>query len=167
MKVIAFYSYKGGTGRSLALAQLAFALSWFGKTVCVLDFDLEAPGTSHKLNLLLDSEALSELLDAASQNHAIIANNLANLNTPGYTTARLRFVRQLQAVLDERGDLRPGKHLETEVYRPFFGDAGPDGNNVALAREIVELNKNALKMRLYLAVLGSRIRRLRAAIDGR
>ena len=116
---------------------------------------------------LLNSQALLELLDAGSQNHAVIANNLANLNTPGYKTARLRFVQQLDAVLDKAGKLRPGKHLETELCRPVFGDSGPDGNNVALEREIVALNKNALKMRLYLAMLDSRIGKLRAAIEGR
>ncbi|WP_428067463.1 KGGVGR-motif variant AAA ATPase [Chryseobacterium gambrini] len=44
MKTITFYSYKGGVGRSLALVNIATRLSEFGKKVCVLDFDLEAPG---------------------------------------------------------------------------------------------------------------------------
>ena len=52
MKTVAFYSYKGGTGRSLAVAQFAACLAWFGKRVCVIDFDLEAPGACHKLSLL-------------------------------------------------------------------------------------------------------------------
>ena len=48
MKTITFYSYKGGTGRSLATAQLAVILARFGKSVCVVDFDFEAPGLHHK-----------------------------------------------------------------------------------------------------------------------
>ncbi|WP_316738733.1 KGGVGR-motif variant AAA ATPase [Pedobacter aquatilis] len=44
MKTITFYSYKGGVGRSLALANVANRLSEFGKKVCIIDFDLEAPG---------------------------------------------------------------------------------------------------------------------------
>ena len=44
MKTITFYSYKGGVGRSLALVNIATRLAEFGKKVCVLDFDLEAPG---------------------------------------------------------------------------------------------------------------------------
>ncbi|GAB3235009.1 AAA family ATPase [Algoriphagus aestuariicola] len=44
MKTITFYSYKGGVGRSLALVNIATRLSEFGKKVCVIDFDLEAPG---------------------------------------------------------------------------------------------------------------------------
>jgi len=52
METITFFSYKGGTGRSLAVAQLAAALAWCGKNVCVLDFDFEAPGLHHKISLL-------------------------------------------------------------------------------------------------------------------
>ncbi len=48
MKTITFYSYKGGVGRSLALSQVAIRLSEYQKKVCVLDFDLEAPGLNFK-----------------------------------------------------------------------------------------------------------------------
>lgn len=48
MKTITFYSYKGGVGRSLALANIADRLSEFGKKVCLIDFDLEAPGLPFK-----------------------------------------------------------------------------------------------------------------------
>src|SRR6516225_3752546 len=39
-----FYSYKGGVGRTMALANTAHRLSARGKRVFLLDFDLEAPG---------------------------------------------------------------------------------------------------------------------------
>ena len=48
MKTITFYSYKGGVGRSLALANMAMRLSELGQTVCILDFDLDAPGLQFK-----------------------------------------------------------------------------------------------------------------------
>ena len=43
-QVTTFYSYKGGTGRTFVLANVAFLLASLGKRVCVLDWDLEAPG---------------------------------------------------------------------------------------------------------------------------
>ena len=43
-EVVTFYSYKGGTGRSMALANVAWILAANGKRVLVLDWDLEAPG---------------------------------------------------------------------------------------------------------------------------
>ncbi len=43
-QVITFYSYKGGVGRSMAVANVATLLAQRGKKVLVLDFDFEAPG---------------------------------------------------------------------------------------------------------------------------
>lgn len=42
--VLTFYSYKGGVGRSFALANVALLLARWGKRVLCLDWDLEAPG---------------------------------------------------------------------------------------------------------------------------
>ncbi|HLM42734.1 MAG TPA: AAA family ATPase, partial [Myxococcaceae bacterium] len=43
-EIISFYSYKGGVGRSMALANVATLLAHRGRRVLVVDFDLEAPG---------------------------------------------------------------------------------------------------------------------------
>jgi cellulose biosynthesis protein BcsQ len=45
--VVTFYSYKGGVGRSFALANVAVILSQWGSRVLVIDFDIEAPGLNH------------------------------------------------------------------------------------------------------------------------
>ena len=58
MKTITFYSYKGGVGRSLALSNIAIRLSEFNKSVCVLDFDLEAPGLQFKFNDYAKSQSI-------------------------------------------------------------------------------------------------------------
>jgi MinD-like ATPase involved in chromosome partitioning or flagellar assembly len=44
MYVVTFYSFKGGTGRSMALVNVAAELLLRGRTVLLVDFDLEAPG---------------------------------------------------------------------------------------------------------------------------
>lgn len=51
MRTITFYSYKGGVGRSLLVANTAKYLSILGKKVFVLDLDLEAPGLQYKFDL--------------------------------------------------------------------------------------------------------------------
>ncbi len=43
-RIVTFYSYKGGTGRSMALANVAWILANNGLRVLVIDWDLEAPG---------------------------------------------------------------------------------------------------------------------------
>jgi hypothetical protein len=49
VETVAFYSYKGGVGRSLLLANAAWYLAAIGKSVVALDFDFEAPGLHYKL----------------------------------------------------------------------------------------------------------------------
>ncbi|MFD8720929.1 FxSxx-COOH system tetratricopeptide repeat protein [Streptomyces sp. NPDC059629] len=43
-RIVTFYSYKGGTGRTMALANTAWILAANGKRVLAVDWDLEAPG---------------------------------------------------------------------------------------------------------------------------
>ena len=44
MYIATFYSFKGGVGRSMALANVAVELAKRGRRVLAVDFDLEAPG---------------------------------------------------------------------------------------------------------------------------
>lgn len=46
-EVITFYSYKGGVGRSMALANIACLLAKQNLKVLIIDWDLEAPGLDH------------------------------------------------------------------------------------------------------------------------
>src|SRR4051794_33571600 len=43
-EVVTFYSYKGGTGRTMAVANVAWILASQGKRVLMIDWDLESPG---------------------------------------------------------------------------------------------------------------------------
>ena len=52
-RLIGFYSYKGGVGRSMALAHCAVELARRGRKVLIIDLDLEAPG-QHCTNLFRD-----------------------------------------------------------------------------------------------------------------
>ena len=47
--IFAFYSFKGGVGRSMSLLNVAYALAGRGRHVLMLDMDLEAPGLSEFL----------------------------------------------------------------------------------------------------------------------
>jgi hypothetical protein len=49
METVSFYSYKGGVGRTLLVANTAQFLALSGRRVVALDLDLEAPGLHHKL----------------------------------------------------------------------------------------------------------------------
>ncbi len=57
-RVITFYSYKGGTGRSMALAHVAWILASNGKKVLAIDWDLEAPGLHRFFGAFLPDKEL-------------------------------------------------------------------------------------------------------------
>ncbi|MFG2549843.1 FxSxx-COOH system tetratricopeptide repeat protein [Streptomyces sp. NPDC048581] len=53
-RIVTFYSYKGGTGRTMALANTAWILAANGKRVLAVDWDLEAPGLHRFFHPFLD-----------------------------------------------------------------------------------------------------------------
>jgi cellulose biosynthesis protein BcsQ len=57
-RIVTFYSYKGGTGRSMALANTAWMLAASGYRVAVIDWDLEAPGLHRYLRPYLRDNTL-------------------------------------------------------------------------------------------------------------
>src|SRR5690348_9928037 len=58
-QIITFYSYKGGTGRTMAVANVAWILASNGKRVLVVDWDLDAPGLHRFFHPFLDESMIS------------------------------------------------------------------------------------------------------------
>ncbi|ATE53272.1 tyrosine-protein kinase family protein [Actinosynnema pretiosum] len=61
--VVTFYSYKGGVGRSFALANVAVLLARWGHRVLCVDWDLEAPGLQDYFRELLHEPPASGVVD--------------------------------------------------------------------------------------------------------
>ncbi|MFI7606020.1 FxSxx-COOH system tetratricopeptide repeat protein [Micromonospora sp. NPDC049366] len=57
-QVVTFYSFKGGTGRTMALANVAWILAANGKRVLVADWDLESPGLHRFYHPFIDLTVL-------------------------------------------------------------------------------------------------------------
>lgn len=55
-KIVTFYSFKGGVGRTMAMANVAFMAAMNGMRVLVMDWDLEAPGLAYYFRALLDPQ---------------------------------------------------------------------------------------------------------------
>ena len=87
-QVVTFYSYKGGTGRTMALANTAWILASNGKRVLVTDWDLESPGLHRFFRPFLDPAAISA--------------------TPGV----IDLIREYQWATLSREARRPDYHLE-------------------------------------------------------
>lgn len=63
-RIISFYSFKGGVGRTMALANVAFLASQNGYRVLVMDWDLEAPGLPYYFRGLMEGAELKQLKEA-------------------------------------------------------------------------------------------------------
>jgi cellulose biosynthesis protein BcsQ len=81
-KIITFYSYKGGAGRSMILANVAWILASNGKRVLTIDWDLEAPGLHRYFHPFLEDK---ELLTSDGLIDFIMNFTLAAM-TPGETS---------------------------------------------------------------------------------
>ncbi|MBS2963242.1 tetratricopeptide repeat protein [Actinocrinis puniceicyclus] len=58
-RIVTFYSFKGGTGRTMALANTAWILASAGLRVLMVDWDLESPGLHRFFEPFLDAETVS------------------------------------------------------------------------------------------------------------
>ncbi len=65
MYIVTFYSFKGGVGRTLALANVGLELARTGRRVLLVDFDLEAPGLD-TFNVLSHGEKHPGLVEYVS-----------------------------------------------------------------------------------------------------
>jgi MinD-like ATPase involved in chromosome partitioning or flagellar assembly len=83
--IVTFYSYKGGVGRSMALANIAVLLARKGLRVLVVDWDLEAPGLERYFSYFqIDFQGegiLRLLMNAASGTDVDYRDYLCRINT--------------------------------------------------------------------------------------
>jgi MinD-like ATPase involved in chromosome partitioning or flagellar assembly len=85
-KIVTFYSYKGGTGRTMALANTAWILAQAGHKVLAVDWDLESPGLHKFFHPFLDNEAVattSGIIELIS-NYSWAATSTGIVSMPGY-----------------------------------------------------------------------------------
>lgn len=91
------------------------------------------------------NRALKTGLDVAAVNQRLIADNIANVDTPGYKGLRLNFDDYFKQV---KSSLAGEKYNAVNPYSFIFRDDTTtmrlDGNNIDPEREMVELTQNAL-----------------------
>src|SRR5215475_1366533 len=83
-RIVTFYSYKGGVGRTMALANVAWILASNGKRVLAVDWDLESPGLHRYFHPFLVDKDLRDsagVIDAV-RDFAAIATRPGPDSTP-------------------------------------------------------------------------------------
>ncbi len=112
---------------------------------------------------------LKTALDLFRDRQAVIASNVANLDTPGYKAKRLDFQSSLRAAVEaERSDgpLPSGKLEVNPILSEVEGPAGPDGNTVSLEREMALMNKNDVLYKSSVELISKELDLLAAAVSG-
>jgi hypothetical protein len=99
-RIITFYSYKGGVGRTLALANVAWILASNGRRVLVIDWDLEAPGLQRFFRPFLDESAAASpgLIDLLHEQNLLSANASLYPDASGSTPTSVDILPYLQSV---------------------------------------------------------------------
>jgi len=106
--------------------------------------------------------AVELALRGAAQRQTVTANNIANINTPGFSASRVKFEDELSQALSS------GRSVEDLGIRRVAANTpiGVNGNNVALEEETRELMTAGIQYEALVNALNSKFSVLRTAIRG-
>jgi flagellar basal-body rod protein FlgB len=110
-------------------------------------------------------ELLTRLINATTLRHDVIAQNVANVNTPGYQTLEVSFEDTLEEAM-AAGTEGTAAAPAPQVIVGTGGIERADGNNVDIDLEIARLQKNALFSKVYTQLLSGELAQFRSAIAG-
>ena len=118
-------------------------------------------GTDKSINMLV------KMLDVSAIKHKVIANNIANINTPGYKRMAVSFSDQLEKVIKDTS-MNEFDTLQPKIVIAEKGKdetARNDGNNVDMDKEISSLMKNTLSYNTYSQLLAKKMELVKSAIE--
>jgi flagellar basal-body rod protein FlgB len=114
------------------------------------------------------TDSIIEFIDAGIKAESLrqkaIANNVANLETPGYRRLDVKFEEVLAKSLDSSGAVDLSE-IEPEVYQPKKTPLKANGNDVSLESEVGEMIKNSLRHKTFIRLLSKRYKQMELAIN--
>jgi flagellar basal-body rod protein FlgB len=114
-------------------------------------------------------ELLRQGTALAARRHELLAQNVANAETPGFQARDLSFSEELslaQRVRSLPADDAAGGSLGARVVTSPDPTRRPDGNTVDIDRQMTRLAQNTVYQHTLIQLLGARFKALRAAING-
>jgi len=100
---------------------------------------------------------IERYMDLVSFRQKLVAGNIANADTPGYTTKDIDFQAEYQSAMESR---------DASVVELTQLPAKSDGNNVSLEREARLLSENALRFSVASNLARGALQAVRTAIHG-
>lgn len=109
-------------------------------------------------------ELLQAGLKAETMRQQAMANNVANIQTPGYRRIDVQFEKLLAKAIDSGGEVN-AEEIEPMLYQPKNTAAGPNGNDVNIENEIGEMVKNSLRYKAFVRLMNKKFVQIEAAIN--
>ena len=109
------------------------------------------------------TQYLEAALKATSLRSRTIANNIANLQTPGYRRRTVQFEKLLANAVDS-GRKPTGDELEPRITQPNDTPIGKYGSDVVLEKEIGDMIKNSAMYKTYLKLMAKAYQQMEMAI---
>lgn len=124
------------------------------------------------------SDILVKQMDACTLRQRVLANNIANVNTPGFKKSEVNFQQQLKAALNNNdvglrvtnqrhiGAANNLQWLKPEVLQATDTSMSAGENNVDIDEEMVNTAANTLLYRLTTRVNSDKVNLLSYVIKG-
>ena len=101
---------------------------------------------------------------AESLRQKTIANNIANLQTPGYRRIDVKFKELLAKAMDSSGEV-DFSDIEAQIYQPGQTTVKSNGNDVDLEIEVGQMVKNTLRHKTYIRLLQKKYSQMELAMS--
>ena len=108
------------------------------------------------------SDQLARYLDLATSQAKLTAANMANIDTPGYRAAGMDFEAEMREAMDGVDRGRAPRQVRVKSVDGLI--ARPDGNNVSMDREGLNLAEAQLEFKTGVALLRREYQRVMDAI---
>ncbi len=133
------------------------------------------------IDLFRSVNLLQKGLQASQLRHDVIANNIANVDTPGFKTSHVEFENLMQDALQEdgfvgrqtrEGHFAIGSAADAQDVQPLVvADKDTtmrmDQNNVDIDQQMSELAKNQIYYDTLVRQISGELNRLKMAIEGK
>jgi len=106
---------------------------------------------------------LSKMMELSTKKHQVIANNIANVNTPGYIRRDLSFEEEMSRIVTSK-DWASLRKLDGKVTLDETNTPKNDGNNISLTQEMNEMSQNGILYELTQKAFKSRVGLIKSAI---
>jgi flagellar basal-body rod protein FlgB len=112
------------------------------------------------------SHVLSTALDGVSLRQRVIADNIANVDTPGFRASSVDFETQLQAAIGDGTFADGGDDSVGATTSPTDTPVGANGNNVDLRKETMAAVQSQFQYQILSRAVNDRFSLVKTAATG-